>query len=126
MPGCRLRNSTPELHVERVVFEDDGRFVVVGPRVHRQHEEAAPGELARRDVRQEVRRPVNQEHRDVRRWTPGDDVNDVGPVERAFHRRRRELHVRRIALRARSRRRQRRERDDDKTGERRKMLGHAC
>jgi hypothetical protein len=64
--GLLAQELDPRLDVERVPLEIDGRFVVVGPRVHRQHEESALGELRRGEVREEVGGAVNQEHRDVR------------------------------------------------------------
>ena len=53
------------LDVLRNHFPDDGRFVVVEPRVHREHEEPAAGQLPGREVPEVVVHPMDQQHRDV-------------------------------------------------------------
>ena len=85
--GLPAQELDARLDVERVLLEADRRFVVVRPRIHRQHQEPAPGELGRGEVGEEVAGAVDQQHRDVRRRA------GVGLVERALDRTGRERHV---------------------------------
>jgi hypothetical protein len=67
----------PRLDVEGVVLEADRRLVVVGSRVHRQHHEAARGELGGGEMREEVARAMDQQHRNVRRGSGVRGVEDA-------------------------------------------------
>ena len=75
------------LHVERDLLPEHRRLVVVEARVHRQHEEPAPCELAGGEVSEVVVDAMDQQDADVG-WSAG-----VGPIERALDRERIELEI---------------------------------
>jgi hypothetical protein len=68
------------LDVEGNVLPDQQSFVVVEAGIHREHDEPAAGELARRPVTEEVVDPMNDEHPDFRPVAP------IGPVHDALDR----------------------------------------
>jgi hypothetical protein len=83
----------PRLEIERIVLEADRRFVVVRPRVHRQHQKAARGQFARGDVGEKIGRAMDQQDGNMGRRSR------VRRVEHAFDRAGRERHIDGTALR---------------------------